>query len=156
MPAQTPPQILEEIERALTALTRNPRIRGLHRVLSAESGIQLDRPTYVALAALEKGPLRVSELADACGVDVSTMSRLLDRLQADGLVERDRPSADRRVALIQASPQGRELQRRMMAFRRTALERLLASWPDADREMFASLLNRFLGEAEAWMREQGI
>ena len=73
MPASLSPTtaVLDEIEAALTALTRNPRIRGIHRLLSRESGTQLDRPTYVALAMLEGGPLRVSDLADACGVDIS-------------------------------------------------------------------------------------
>ena len=71
MPGTTAPNadVLVEIEAALTALTRNPRIRGIHRLLSRESGLELDRPSYVALAMLEEGPLRVSDLADACGVD---------------------------------------------------------------------------------------
>ncbi len=147
--------VLEEIERALTALTRNPRIRGLHRVLSAESGIELDRPTYLALACLERGPLRVSELADACGVDVSTMSRLVERLQAAGLVERDRLTADRRVVLIGASAKGRDLQGKMVTFRRAALAKLLASWTDGERGTFAELLDRFVADAEVWMKEKG-
>ncbi|TAK69381.1 MAG: MarR family transcriptional regulator [Dehalococcoidia bacterium] len=155
MPIEAGAAVLEEIERALTALTRNPRIRGLHRVLSVESGTALDRPAYVALANLERGPMRVSELAEACGVDISTMSRLVERLECEGLVERARTSDDRRVALIRASAAGREMQHTMGAFRRAALAKLLASWTDEERKTFARLLDRFVGEAEAWFKGKG-
>jgi DNA-binding MarR family transcriptional regulator len=148
--------VLSEIETALTALTRNPRIRGLHRLLSAQSGVELDRPSYVALAMLDAGPMRISELADACGVDVSTMSRLVDRLLARRLIERETSPDDRRVSLVQASAQGREVQHAMRAWRSEALKRLLGSWTRDEREQFAELLSRFVRDADQYMREKGL
>ena len=148
--------VLSEIETALTALTRNPRIRGLHRILSARAGIELDRPSYVALANLDAGPLRVSELADACGVDVSTMSRLVDRLQSRGLIEREQSAEDRRVSFVQASAQGREVQHAMRAWRSEALKQLLGDWTPDEREQFAELLSRFVRDADDYMREKGL
>ena len=148
--------VLSEIETALTALTRNPRIRGLHRILSAEAGVDLDRPSYVALATLDSGPMRISELADACGVDVSTMSRLVDKLLARGLIERETSADDRRVSLVQASARGREVQHAMRAWRSEALKRLLGGWTREEREQFAELLSRFVREADDYMREKGL
>jgi DNA-binding MarR family transcriptional regulator len=148
--------VLEEIEAALTALTRNPRIRGIHRLLNRESGVELDRPTYVALAMLESGPLRISDLADACDVDVSTMSRLIERLCARGFVERRIDPNDRRAALIQASEGGRAVQRQLRAFREDSLRKLLDGWTDGEREQFAQLLSRFVKGADDLMREQGL
>jgi DNA-binding MarR family transcriptional regulator len=158
IPASTSPApgALDEIESALTALTRNPRIRGIHRLLSRESGVELDRPTYVALANLEAGPLRVSDLADACGVDISTMSRLIERLCARGFVERSTDPSDRRVALIQASEGGRAVQRRLRAYREDSLRKLLGGWTDDERRQFAQLLSRFVKDADDLMREQGL
>jgi DNA-binding MarR family transcriptional regulator len=150
------PAVLEEIETALTALTRNPRIRGIYRLLNRESGVELDRPTYVALAMLESGPLRVSDLADACGVDISTMSRLIERLCARGFVERTIHPNDRRSALIQASEGGRAVQRQLRAFREDSLRKLLDNWTAGEREQFAQLLSRFVKDADDLMREQGL
>lgn len=158
MPASTAfrESILSEIESALTQLTRNPRIRGLHRILSARSGVELDRPSYVALAALDAAPMRISELADACGVDVSTMSRLVDRMLARGLIEREQCADDRRASLIQASAQGREVQRTLRAWRAEALKELLGKWTRDEREQFAELLSRFVREGDEYMREKGL
>ncbi len=148
--------VLSEIEAALTALTRNPRKHGLHRLLSAQAGVELDRPTFVALANLDAGPLRISELADACGVDVSTMSRLVDRMLARGLIERETCAEDRRVSFVQASAQGREVQRAMRAWRSEALKQLLADWTADERERFAQLLSRFVRDGDDYMREKGL
>ena len=158
MPAATTfrASVLSEIETALTQLTRNPRKHGLHRLLSAQAGVELDRPTFVALAALDAGPMRISELADACGVDVSTMSRLVDRMLARGLIEREQCADDRRASLVQASAQGREVQRTLRAWRAEALKELLGKWTPDEREKFAELLSRFVREGDDYMREKGL
>ncbi|MGH7634397.1 MAG: MarR family winged helix-turn-helix transcriptional regulator [Gemmatimonadaceae bacterium] len=148
--------VLDEIEAALTQLTRNPRIRGIHRILNAEAGVELDRPTNVALAMLEDGPLRISDLADACGVDTSTMSRLIERLSARGFVERSADPQDRRAALIEASEGGRAVQRQLRAFREESLKKMLSDWKPIEREQFALLLSRFVGDADELMREHGL
>jgi len=148
--------VLSEIETALTLLMRNPRMHGLHRLLGARSGVDLDRPSYVALAALDAGPLRISELADACGVDVSTMSRLVDRMLARGLVDRETSAEDRRVSLVQASAKGREVQQTLRAWRSEALKDLLGKWTRDEREQFAELLSRFVREGDDYMREKGL
>jgi DNA-binding MarR family transcriptional regulator len=155
-PAAFRESVLTRIETALTQLTRNPRIRGLHWLLSAQAGVELDRPSYVALVTLDAGPLRISELADACGVDVSTMSRLVDRLEARGLIDRETSPDDRRVSLVQASAQGREVQRAMRAWRSEALKQLLADWTPDERERFGELLARFVRQADDYMREKGL
>jgi DNA-binding MarR family transcriptional regulator len=158
MPTTTavPTDRLEEIEAALTMLTRNPRMRGIHRLLSRESGVAIDRPTYVALRALEDGPMRVSDLADACGVDISTMSRLADRLLERGLVARSTDPADRRASLIEASGDGRAVQHQMRDLREDSLRRLLGAWTPDERAAFATLLSRFVRDADELMRERGL
>ena len=54
---------------------------------------------YIALMHLSEAPgrsLRMSELASACALSLSGMSRIVSRLQAQGLVERERASCDGR------------------------------------------------------------
>src|SRR3972149_11635461 len=107
MTQRTKSVVLAEIEKAMTALSRGPRIKRLHQFLNLKAGGTLDRPAYVTLDCLEEcGPMRVSELAKACGVDVSTVSRLVDHLSATGLVEPGGESHDGRVVILRVSDGG--------------------------------------------------
>lgn len=64
---------------------------------------------WVPLFKLHMGEAStVAELAGACQLDAGAMTRLLDRLEAKGLVERVRSSEDRRVVNLQLTKEGRE------------------------------------------------
>src|SRR4051794_18182217 len=107
MTTDTRQHTAERIGAAFGALTRGPRIRLLHHVLNQRAGIELDRPAFIALAVLcDRGPLRVSELAEECAVDISTTSRLVARLTHDGLVRQDAAVGDRRVVMVEATDAG--------------------------------------------------
>src|SRR3954447_1406972 len=71
---------------------------------------------YDALWALQRAPgqaLRMGELADAVTSSRSGRTRLVDRIEADGLLER-RPSAgDRRAIEVTITPAGSKLLRQM-------------------------------------------
>ena len=57
---------------------------------------------------LEHGPMTQRELADLCRLDVTTMSRTLDRLSEAGLLKRTRKEQSRRANSIELTPLGRE------------------------------------------------
>ena len=61
------------------------------------------------------GPLATGELAAHLHVELSTMTRAVDRLVAGGLVARSRDKEDRRVCRIRISPAGRKLVARSRA-----------------------------------------
>lgn len=72
-------------------------IRRLDDELREETGLSLGE--YSALLQLAEAPerrVRMSELADGILLTRGGMTRLIDRLQADGLVERDRCLSDGR------------------------------------------------------------
>ena len=138
-----------DIERALRRLSRGARLTHLHRRLNQAAGVDLDRPAYIALACLaEDGPLALSALAEASGVEVSTMSRLVDRLMVADFVEARRSSTDQRVTVLSLSPTGADLVGRLKAVRRAALARVLDGWTPEERATFARLLDRFVGGLE--------
>jgi DNA-binding MarR family transcriptional regulator len=56
-------------------------------------------------------PLSVSELADRLAVASALMSRMIRKLEEDGLVERVRSTDDRRVTRVRATPAGVEVLR---------------------------------------------
>jgi MarR family transcriptional regulator, organic hydroperoxide resistance regulator len=73
----------------------------------------LTYPQYVVMLALwEHGDLTVKQLADTLQLDYGTLSPLLKRLQANGLLERRRRSDDERSVLVQLTQEGRELKAR--------------------------------------------
>jgi DNA-binding MarR family transcriptional regulator len=55
----------------------------------------------------------VAELARECELDAGAMTRLLDRLEAKGLLARVRSSEDRRVVNLELTPEGREAARQI-------------------------------------------
>lgn len=72
-------------------------VRELERELQAARGMALtDYDVLVQLAAADERRLRMSELADALLLSRSGVTRLVDRLVAEGLVERVTCESDRR------------------------------------------------------------
>lgn len=81
--------------------------RQLERELQAEQRMGL--PEYEVLLVLAYAPerrLRMSELADALVLSRSGVTRLIDRLEADGLVERVSCETDRRGQWAQLTEGG--------------------------------------------------
>jgi DNA-binding MarR family transcriptional regulator len=71
---------------------------------------------YDVLWALEQAPggrLRMHELAAQTVITRSNMTRLVDRLEAAGLVSRERDPDDRRGAFAQLTPAGKQMRARM-------------------------------------------
>jgi DNA-binding MarR family transcriptional regulator len=82
-------------------------IRRLEAELLAEHGLSL--PAYEVLAHLSEQPLRserMTELSSAALLSPSGVTRLVDKLQRDGLVRRRRCSADARVIYCELTEAG--------------------------------------------------
>jgi DNA-binding MarR family transcriptional regulator len=87
----------------------NRVVRKLEAELESEHGLSL--PAYEVLAHLSEAPgehLRMSELAQHAVLTPSGLTRLVDKLVREGLVRRDKCSADARVVYAVLTPQGRK------------------------------------------------
>jgi DNA-binding MarR family transcriptional regulator len=72
----------------------------------------LTHPQYLAMVALwQHGPLQVKELGGLLSLDSGTLSPLLKRLDAMGLVSRRRSPADERQVTVALTDRGRRLRR---------------------------------------------
>jgi DNA-binding MarR family transcriptional regulator len=81
--------------------------RRLDAELHAERGLSLaDYDTLVQLAIADDRRLRMSELADRVVLSRSGVSRLVDRLEADGLVARRACPTDARGSWAELTPAG--------------------------------------------------
>jgi MarR family transcriptional regulator, organic hydroperoxide resistance regulator len=74
--------------------------------------LHLTYPQFQVMSVLwEDGSHLVSTLADRLALDVSTISPLLKRLEARGLVERRRDAEDERRVVVNLTDKGLELRR---------------------------------------------
>ena len=101
------------------------------RRLRQEAGGGLSPTVAAALATVDRhGPLTPSELAARERIQRPTATRLVARLEADGLVTRTADPADRRSSLLAVTPHGakllHELRTRKDAFLADRLRRLSA------------------------------
>lgn len=88
------------------------------------------------------GPVRISGLADALVLDVSTVSRHVSGLEADGLLVRQEDPDDRRATIIAISEEGRAYVTRALDERSAFLRRALATWPAEDVDALIGYLDR--------------
>lgn len=72
------------------------------------------------------GPRSVGDLAEIEQVTPPAATKLIDALETDGLVERKRSTADRRIVEVAATSRGHEVLERGRAARVTALAEMLA------------------------------
>ncbi|KJY42761.1 MarR family transcriptional regulator [Streptomyces sp. NRRL B-1568] len=96
---------------ALNAASR--AFGGLYRVLLKDLG--LTYPQYLVMLVLwEHGELPVKKLGEHLRLDSGTLSPLLKRLEAAGLVRRERSSRDERSVHIHLTDEGAALRERAL------------------------------------------
>jgi DNA-binding MarR family transcriptional regulator len=94
------------------------------RRLRQEAGTDLSPSQTAALATIDSdGPLTPSELATLERVQRPTATRIVARLEQEGLVARAADPTDGRSSLVSATPQGRELIRRLRTRKNAYLAR---------------------------------
>jgi DNA-binding MarR family transcriptional regulator len=82
-------------------------IRTLDRELEAEQGLPIAFFDVLAQLTQAGGRLRMSELADAVLLSRSGVTRLVDRMERDGLVRREHCPTDRRAMYTTITPVGK-------------------------------------------------
>jgi DNA-binding MarR family transcriptional regulator len=91
------------------------------------------------------GSLNLSRLAAALGASASATSRLCDRMQAAGLMTRDRAAASRREIVLVPTESGRRLAQWVQGRRRAALSDVLRTMSPDGREALVRGLNEIAG-----------
>jgi DNA-binding MarR family transcriptional regulator len=118
------------------------------RRMRQEAGTDLSPSLTSALATIERhGPLTPSELAELERVQRPSATRIVSRLETEGLVNRAADPADGRSSLVSASARGRALLRRLRTRKNAYLARRLRGLPDRDLETLreaADVLERLL------------
>jgi DNA-binding MarR family transcriptional regulator len=92
-----------------------------------------------------KADLQVGELARCLGVSPAASSKNLDRLERLGLVFRETSRLDRRVILLRASDEGRELVKEYERLKATRLSPVLDSLGEEKTALLCELLEEVCG-----------
>ena len=116
------------------------------RAADAEAGLSPARLSALSVLVFG-GDCSLTELADAEGVRPPTMTRLVQGLESDGLVERTADASDRRATVLRATRRGRALLEKARSRRIGVFEALLADARPheiATLETAATLIERFV------------
>ena len=98
---------------------------------------------WIVLSALSTGPRQTQlALAHSLGLDKTTMTSLLDRMEARGLVTRGTDSHDRRARIPELTEDGRRVQAEVTGARDHVESALLAKFTKQEQHLLRELLAR--------------
>lgn len=106
-------------------------------------GYPMERAHYLLLSLLLDGEKSSAELAEALGLDHSTVVRQVAAVEERGYATRVPHPRDGRSMLLRATSEAAAAVAAMRRTRCERLDRLLVDWPEAEREQFGALLARF-------------
>lgn len=137
----------DPIQRAWVALGRvAPLIRDRVEGDLKSAGLP-DLSWYTVLWELERAgaPTRPRDLAIPLFIERYQLSRLIDRMAAEGLVTRRECPEDQRGHLLDLTPKGRALRLRMWAVYAPSMDAAMARLSDAEALKLAELLYKLAG-----------
>ena len=105
---------------------------------------------WIVLSAVLEEPGRTQlALGHELGVDKSTLTSLLDRLEREGLVVRRADPRDRRARIPAVTDRGREVQERVAHERERAEAAVLSAFSPDESALLRALLERLAGAGDA-------
>lgn len=112
------------------------------------------RGQWAALGALDQGDASSPrEIARFLGLDPSAVTRLLDRLEAKGLLARQRHPADRRSVTLVLTTKGKALVPKLAAYSLETNETFLAGVTQKDAEALVRTIKKMLDNTKAPLKE---
>ena len=107
------------------------------------------KPAYLGVlwCLLREEGVKMNELGRCAGLEPSTMTGLLDRMERDNLVERRADPTDRRAQLIWLTPQGKSAKNVILQVVNDTLDTALRGIPEKDMEQTKSILRTILSNA---------
>jgi DNA-binding MarR family transcriptional regulator len=139
MPART--TLKEDVDVTLTA---SRALLGVVARSLAEVLDEITLPQFRVLVVLcAEGPLRSGVLSERLGIHQSTLTRLADRLVAQGWVRREPNAESRREVMIDLTDAGRELVTKVLEARRADLAAILSQVTPQERAVIRAGFEAF-------------
>ena len=138
LPATQPDLRTAQIEEVVRDLI--PRVSQLSRLVFKQTHAEMSRTEGGILRTLSDGPRRVTELADLEGLAQPTTTTLINGLERQGWVARERDLDDGRVVLVSLTADGASALERFRAEYRAVLRNRVDAMRDDELEALASAL----------------
>jgi DNA-binding MarR family transcriptional regulator len=115
-----------------------------------QHGTELTLPQFGILKPLDgtSAGVAIGELADRAEIAAPTASRMIDALEREGMIERQRSETDRRVTTITMTAKGREMFAAKQARIEARRDEMFRSLSAEERDHAARLLRRMAGLME--------
>ena len=111
----------------------------------ATRAVNVSTSGAAALVSLTAYPgLSVTELGRRVGLSQSAAARMVDSLEAEGLVERRPSPLMRRVTTVHPTRSGRHAARRLLAARGSPLSEVVGALDEDEQQLLAGLLTKLL------------
>jgi DNA-binding MarR family transcriptional regulator len=121
--------LIEEALERIDALAAHRRRAMCEQPLHREVSLP---QLHVLMLLQERGRMMVSELAGLLRISMPSASSIVDRIEENGLVERTRDAADRRVVYVEITDRGRALAEDLMGLKRETMQRLFGAMTDEE------------------------
>lgn len=115
----------ETVTRLRRVITRLAR---MFNATSASEGLTPTQASVLGLVA-KRGPLGLAELTELEGLNPTMMSRVVSKLDGEGLVRRRPDPADQRAVQLEATDDGRRTHERILAARTQTVAKILDDLP---------------------------
>ena len=125
------------------------RIRGESYREFNQLGVEVTPEQWMVLVRLwDRGELTPSELSDSTHKDRPTTTRILQTMEAHGLIERRNDPSDGRQRVVRLTPHGKALRRQLVPVAKGLVERLERGIPERDLLCTRQTLRRMLANLE--------
>ncbi len=148
-PSRPVPRLPEELVASATFLLKRLGFAAKERAMAAYEETGLHPYHHGILILLGEGSRETQgSIADALGYDRGQLVGLLDELEEQGLVERQRDPNDRRRHLVRLTREGKRMLRRLRALSRQIEDEFLAPLSEKERANLHALLLRLAEKHE--------
>ncbi len=160
MPTKNQPDLTKELRdigegtRQIVRLVNHPRVFCQVR---ESAGSELDKVSEVVLRALtghSDTEMRLSDLAKRLGVELSSVSRKVHKLEENGFLRRTTDPKDARAWQLHLTETGQQELQKLDAVRNALLSDALADWPAEEVVQLSRLFNQFIIDLAKRVGEQ--
>jgi len=90
----------------------------------------------------DRGMRMMRELAEFLVLAVNSVTNIIDNLERKAMVKRTRSDADRRVVLVDLTPEGKQIYNRFASQKQEFLQKLLSSLDPSEQDQFMLYMGR--------------
>ena len=154
MSSQTPTAATEiydaktfDHRRCIGPLISRVRVALLEALDGALSPLNVTAAQYVVLSSLASGAESASQICRGISYDAGAMTRMIDRLEQRGLLQRVSVADDRRTTKLELTEEGKALYPKMRASAMAVVNGLLRGFTKTEARQLESFLKRMLDNA---------